>query len=210
MRADVSPASGDEGEGTTSAARNILYVIIILVSCVLIYFFAYRNMRFFKVPSASMEPTLRPHDYLLTLNHENYYRGDIVVFKDPTLEGGYLVKRIVGVGRDRVAVEGGALLINESYVSEPYVNELMDYRLPGVRVPEGHLFMLGDNRNNSDDGHSWNPKDRAHPVDKFVSEDTVVGKVHFVYLPFSRAQKVLAYPLENVRGDVKPIRRDRY
>lgn len=185
----------------SSGFRNGVYVFIILVSCVLIYFFTVRNMRFFKVPSSSMEPALFPRDYLLTLNHESYRRGEIVVLDDPELEGGYLVKRIVGVGSDRIAVEGGALILNGEYASEPYTQGPMAYRLQGLSVPEGHIFVLGDNRNNSDDGHSWDPADRRNPIEKFVKLDKVVGKVHFIYLPFGRMRRVFPYPLENVKGE---------
>jgi signal peptidase I len=143
-------------------------------------------MRFFEVPSGSMRPTLRESDYLVTLRQSEYRRGDIVVLREPD---GYAVKRIVGAGGDKVMVMDGALFINAGYASEPYIAEPMEYLLAPLAVPEGHVFVLGDNRNESDDGHLSRT---THPA------GDIVGRVRFRYYPYDRWGTVPSYPLRSV------------
>jgi len=160
-----------------------LVVFLVLVG----YFFGIRGMRFLRVPSASMEPTLMRGDQLVTLRESVYRRGDIVVVRD-TEEGGYMVKRIAGIGPDELLVRDGALYINGAYASEPYVEDPMVYNFPKpFRVPDGEAFLLGDNRNDSYDSS----------VDYHtVPLDDVVGKVVFIYFPYERWGPVRSYPLE--------------
>ena len=154
-------------------------VFIILISIPLIYLFGLRGMRFFMVPSASMDPTLLRGDYIVTLSEGEYHRGDIVVLDDPEEEGSYIVKRIVGLGGDSVAVAGGSLFINELSIKEPYILEPPLYFMPPVTVPPDSILVLGDNRNNSDDSHVW--LEKAQPISK------IVGRVRFIYYPYARA-----------------------
>ncbi len=174
-----------------SRGRLIYYTIILITAPILIYFFAVRDMRFFLVPSASMEPTLFPGDYLVTLSEDEYRRGDIVVMVDPTDPQSFIVKRIVGVAGDEVAIRGGALFINGSYASEPYVKELMMQQMEPIAVPEGGVFVLGDNRNHSEDGSEWR---RALRV------SSIIGKVRLRYLPVDRFGTLHGYPLINSEG----------
>ncbi len=180
-------------ESPVGPIRKTFYLIIIVASFFLIYLFGFREMRFFRVPSSSMQPTLRPNDLLLTLEESTYARGDIVVFMDPVDPEAYLVKRVVGIPGDTVAIESGGLILNGHYASEPYTSEPMRYSLtPPVRVGEGELFVLGDNRNASDDSHAWG---------KGIPYDSVVGKVRLIYLPLRRSQFVHGYPLINAAGN---------
>ena len=161
-------------------------VAILLLAVAGVYLFGYRGMRFFLVPSASMEPTLYNMDYILTLKYKAYRPGDVVVLRDPSDPKAYVVKRIVATGGDVVTIAGGALYLNGAYVSEPYVLELPEYELEPIRIAEGEVFVLGDNRNDSDDGHLWEDPDR--PV------TDVVGKVRFIYFPYHRAGTFDSYP----------------
>lgn len=156
------------------------------------YLFGYRHMRFFRIPSASMEPALYRVDQIVTLSQGAYERGDVVVLRDPAEQGAYLVKRIVGVGGDRLTVQRGGLFINGEYASEPYVAEPMHYQInESVLVPEGHVFLLGDNRNNSSDSH-----DRLESY----AVSNIVGQVVFIYYPYERWGPVSGYPLTNRLG----------
>lgn len=176
-----------------SRRRNVGYAVLLVVCLVLLYLLVGRNMKFFLVPSSSMEPTLLPADYLLTLAEDTYRRGDIIVFDDPVERGSHLVKRIVGLPGDVVRVFEGALYLNGEYASEPFTKEPMDYSMERFTVPENEVFVLGDNRNYSDDSHIW--------TDKSISLDTVVGRVRLVYLPFDRMHVVRRFPLVNVSGE---------
>lgn len=185
------------GESAPERARNSGFLALmkskrvgecslLAVCLVLLYLFWIREMRFFLVPSASMEPTLLVGDQLVTLSGKEYRRGDIVVLEDPEEAGGQLVKRIAGLGGERVHVQGGALRINGEYVSEPYIAEPMRYEMEGeVTVPEGHFFVLGDNRNNSDDSHTRGAT---------IPASDVIGKVRFIYYPYARFGPVRGYP----------------
>ena len=121
----------------------------------------------YDVPTGSMRPTIQEHDRILGTKFHYWLwapeRGDVVVFRTPPdvralqADGGSerLLKRIVAVAGDVVEVKGGALWVNGVRQEEPYLEDSPDYRMPRVRVPEGHVFVLGDNRNNSLDGHVW-------------------------------------------------------
>jgi signal peptidase I len=168
-----------------SAVRNVFfgrqsgYVAFIVLAVPVIYLFGFRHMSFFMVPSASMEPTLITGDHLVTFTEGQYGRGDVVVTEDPEEKGAFIVKRIVAVAGDTVAVDGGALYVNGGYVSEPYVKSPPQYLMPPYKLPEASVFLLGDNRNNSEDAHAWN--DKAMPV------KNIIGKVRFIYYPYNRA-----------------------
>jgi signal peptidase I len=124
-----------------------------------------------------MEPTLIPNDKLVTIRKAEYDRGDIVVLIDPTEEGSYLVKRIVAKGNDDIYVKRGAIMVNSKAIDEPYIKEAIDYDFGPYRIPEDHIFVLGDNRNNSEDGHHWGYG---------VPMDTIIGQVKYIYAPSAR------------------------
>jgi len=166
--------------------RTTVYVGILVVSGVLIYLFAYRQMQFFRIPSRSMEPTLLVGDYIVTLREPAYKTGDVVVARDPEMPGGYIVKRLIAEGGDKVRVGNGALFVNGVFTSEPYVKEPMNYSMAAYEVPANEVVLLGDNRNNSDDSHSW--PERCIPV------TSIVGRVQYIYLPFGRAGAVRPFP----------------
>lgn len=174
-----------------SKTRLVYYALILVTAPILIYLFAARDMRFFLVPSRSMEPTLFPGDYLLTLDEEQYHRGDVVVLVDPTDSAAYIVKRIVGVAGDTVQLDGGALYLNGAYASEPYVAEPIMHTMPPVPIPEDGVFVLGDNRNHSEDGSEWG---------KALRTQDIIGKVVLRYLPLDRFGRIGSYPLVNAEG----------
>ncbi len=181
--------NAEQGPRPMSRKRYSAYVVILLCAVVLLYLLVGRGMQFFLVPTNSMRPTFQPQDYILTLTERQYQRGDLVVLQDPMDHLGFVVKRIVGVGGDVVSVENNALHIDGQYVSEPYLMEpAIVYVFPPYQVPEDHVFLLGDNRNQSDDSTNW-PR-------RSVPEDTIVGKVRLIYLPLARMGRVSAYPLE--------------
>jgi signal peptidase I len=207
-----SPAAQDEDAASRPSGqpRGLVFLrfvfgrpggeaALVVLALLLMYLFAYRGMRFFLVPSSSMEPTLLREDQIVTLKEKTYARGDIIVLRDPEHEGDYIVKRIAGVSGDTVEVIGGAVLIDGAYLSEPYVLEPADYQLtPSVHVPEGHVFLLGDNRNDSDDSHLWERK--TLPV------ETIIGRVRFIYFPYSRLGPVHRTP--PVLADPALLRRE--
>lgn len=131
------------------------------------------------VPTGSMENTIMPGDRIIALRLTYYVsspeRGDIVVFRYPDDESVLYVKRVIGLPGETVEVKDGEVYINnsdtpldDSFVKEQPVGDFGPYE-----VPEGCYFMMGDNRNNSQDSRYW--------VNKYVEEDKILGKVYFKY-----------------------------
>ncbi len=166
-------------------------VVLLILMGLFAYAYGIRGMRFFLVPSRSMLPTLHVGDYLVVFPQKAYHRGDIVVLDDPTEKGAFLVKRIVAMPGEFIRIQNGAIYINGSYASEPYVSEPVSENLvPGYQCGPGEIFLLGDNRNDSEDCLTWK---RGVPL------KSVVGRVRFIYAPVSRMGVVHSYPLRTVR-----------
>lgn len=140
------------------------------------------------IPSASMEPTV-PTGARMLVNQMVYLWGepefqDIVVFEptDSTKaavgRSDDMLKRVIGLPGDVVQVVDSVLYINGAAIEEPYLQEPMLYEYGPITVPEGCVFLLGDNRNNSYDSHLWS--------DPFVPIDNVEGRALLLYWPFDR------------------------
>lgn len=133
-----------------------------------------------RVEGFSMVPTLQDGEFVL-VNRLAYQfgerqRGDIIVFHHPSGQKQEdLIKRIIGLPGDRVKAEGGSIYVNDVQLKEDtYIEAAPAYSGEWV-VPEGQLFVLGDNRNNSSDSHQWG----------FVQFDDVVGKAVVIYWPLN-------------------------
>ena len=137
----------------------------------------------FVIPSGSMEPTLQIGDRVLGNKFWFWFaephRKDIVIFSPPSsaeLAAGALIKRVIAVEGDVVEVRDNQVFVNGKPVTEPYVKERPQYVLPPTRVPQGTLFVLGDNRNASYDSHAWG----------FVPRSNLKAKAFARYWPLNR------------------------
>jgi signal peptidase I len=153
----------------------------------------------YRIPSSSMEPTLhcaRPDagceagfsDRVLACRFCYRFwspaRGDIIVFHTPPLAklrcgaGGTFVKRLIGLPGDVLAERDGFIYINGKKLNEPYIKPgRRDTRtIPGVHIPKGQYFMMGDNRASSCDSREWGT----------VPRKNLIGKVIATYWPPSR------------------------
>ena len=154
-----------EHERRRAALRTLLELpIILLVSFALVFGFVRPFVvEAFYIPSQSMVPTLRVGDRVLVnkfiYRFSEPQRGDIVVFRSVEGGGEDLIKRVVGVPGDEISVRGGTLYVNGERQREPYVNKKFPDRSTFARttVPQGHYFMMGDNRANSRDSRFFGP-----------------------------------------------------
>lgn len=137
------------------------------------------------IPTSSMAPTVEPGSRILVnrfvYRFNDVEAGDIIVF-EPTpstiVDLGLdddLLKRVIGMPGDTVEVKDGNLYINGTVTEESYISESMNYEYGPITVPEDCVFVLGDNRNYSNDSHAW--------TDPFVPIDNIKGKAFFTYWP---------------------------
>ena len=138
----------------------------------------------FVVPSGSMKPTIREGDHLLGAKFHYHLweprRGEVVVFRPPDearrlgrIDASRYVKRVIAIAGDEVEVREGAVFVNGEPLAEPYVAEPPGYSFPRSVVPESHVFVLGDNRNESLDSHRWG----------FLPQDALIAHVFARYWP---------------------------
>jgi len=155
------------------------FVLLVVLSVALLV--GMGGLSFYLVPTKSMVPTLMPDDHIVALTEAHYKRGDIIIIPDPESPGDYLVKRLIAFGGDEVAVRGGKLYVNGKAINEPYLREQMQYRMPPMKVGKGNVFLLGDNRNDSEDSHLWH---------KGLPLKEIKGKVVYIYSPAKRRRKI--------------------
>lgn len=132
-----------------------------------------------RVEGQSMEPNLHDNQRLI-IEKVSYYvhpprRGDIIVLKLPNHRSDALIKRVIGLPGETVEIRNGVVLINGEPLDEPYLNQSTYQGMPPRVVPEGEVFVLGDNRGFSNDSRSFG----------FVPFSDIVGRAWFRYWPLS-------------------------
>lgn len=147
------------------------------------------------IPSESMRPTLEIGDRLIVekISYRMHppRRGDIVVFDPPEAangNGNAFIKRVIGLPGERIDIHDGHVFINGKALVEPYIMEEPLYSppdwdslgIPGGVIPAGKVFVMGDNRNNSQDSHVWG----ALPI------QNIIGDTVFRFWPLNRIGEV--------------------
>jgi len=159
--------------------REIMdWLRILLLSFCVVYIFNTYIVVNANVPTGSMIPTIIPNEKILAnrlayTGDKSPQRGDIVIFHYPDNEEIIYVKRIIGISGDTIMIQDGQVYINDIKLVEPYIVSKPKGTYGPYEVPEGHYFMLGDNRNNSEDSRFWH--------NKYVEENKIIGKVMAKY-----------------------------
>lgn len=180
-------APAEQKSSTWQTAWSIIREVGETVLLTLIIFFIIQMfVRNFRVVGTSMVNNLQNGQYLIIdkvsynpilmkyLNIGGPQRGDVIVFKPPRYPGEDYVKRIIGLPGEKVQVIKGQVYINDKLLDEPFKPIQGSYTMPApVIVPENQVFVLGDNRNNSNDSHNWGPL----PI------ENIVGRAWISYWP---------------------------
>jgi len=179
----VEPTDQDApGKKARGFWRDLIETILMAVVLFLLLNAATSRVRVYNI---SMQPTLHEGN-LLVVNKLAYKlgepkHGDIIVFHyQGTVTEDY-IKRVIGLPGDVVKISGGVVRVNGQVITEPYIAELPGYT-GQWKVPEGEIFVLGDNRNHSSDSHDWG----------FVQQEWVVGKAIIIYWPLDRIRVLLS------------------
>lgn len=164
-----------------------------VIAAVLIFIALQATTQSFEIDGRSMFPTLEDQQRLLVnrfvysrspvslMGEEGYLfhgpqRGDVIVFQPPTNSTTDFVKRVIGVPGDTVDIRGGRVYVNGKLST--YVDDVTDERrffeYP-IQVPENEYFVMGDNRQASNDSRNWG----------YVHAEDIVGRAWFLYWPLS-------------------------
>ncbi len=171
---------------TTLGAEIKDWVISILIAVVLAFFIRYYIVELYMVEGPSMRPTLLNGERLV-VNKFIYrfkapQRGDVLVFRYPKDPSRDFIKRVVAVPGDSIEMKDGRIFLNGQLLNEPFILERTRGSFPLKEVPEGHIFVMGDNRNNSEDS-------RFSDVG-FVPFDLIKGKAVVVFWPLDQMKSL--------------------
>jgi signal peptidase I len=186
-----------------------------VILALLIFFSVKAVVQNFRVEGASMQPSLETKQYLL-VNKAIYFRvnmdrihrflpfvpedgdgvrrhlfraprrGDVIVFHFPCEKNREFIKRVIGVPGDTVEIRDSQVFINGGPLVEDFTSGPPNYTYGPRTVPPGHYFVLGDNRVNSFDSHTWGTSCTARPEAErdFVPEENIIGQAWLSYWPW--------------------------
>lgn len=153
--------------------KNLIFLGLIFL---LGYIFGVKQVKFLKVISSSMEPTLNIGDKIISVKVEEFKRKDIVALYPPMGKKEILIKRVIGLPGEKLKIEKGYVYINGEKIEEPYIREKPNYQINEIEIPYNSYFLLGDNRNESEDSSLWGP----------VKKENLIGKVICRYSPLKK------------------------
>jgi signal peptidase I len=168
-------------------------VLLTLAIAIVLFFGLQLMVQSYIIKESSMEPNFYEGERLLvnkvTYRFNGPQMGDVIVFHPPppyNQEGTNFIKRVIALPGDTVEVRGEAVYVNGVKLDEPYVTQRPDYTLSLETVPEGSYFVLGDNRNVSNDSHTgW-----------VVPRQNIVGRAWIILWPPVRWGLAPNYPLQ--------------
>jgi len=164
-------------------------ILITFILALLIFACIRLTVQSFRVEGISMLPGIQDGQYILVNKATYFFRepqqGEVIVFRSPQQAKADLIKRVIALPGDKVEIVDGSVLVNGITLDEPYVSEAPLYSLTQTQVPEDNYFVLGDNRNHSQDSHTgWT-----------VPHDYILGKAWITLWPPKQWGAIKHYPL---------------
>ena len=174
-------------EKETSTASEIKdWIVSIVVAVALAMFIRTFIVELYVVDGPSMRPTLESEERLVVNKFIYRFRppekGEVLVFQYPRDPSRDFIKRVIAVPGDTIEIKDGKVFLNQQLLSEDYILEKTLTNYPLSTVPAGHIFVMGDNRNNSEDS-------RFADVG-FVPYDLIKGKAMVVFWPVAEAKSL--------------------
>jgi len=174
-------------------AREIVETLALTLIIFLVIHFTIQN---YQVDGSSMESSLHNNEYVL-VNKQAYLfqppaRGDVIVFYWPVDTTKDLIKRVIGLPGDTIVTTSSTVQVDGVVLHEPYVK--VPFNLEGRQwvVPPNDYFVMGDNRQFSDDSRDWG----------FVPKSYIIGKAVMIYWPLGNWQFINTY--SSVYSNIKP------
>ena len=167
---------------TSTAAEIKDWIVSIVVAVALAMFIRTFIVELYVVDGPSMRPTLESEERLVVNKFIYRFRvpekGEVLVFQYPRDPSRDFIKRVIATPGDTIEIREGRVLVNDQLLTEDYILEKTRSEYPKSTVPEGRIFVMGDNRNNSEDS-------RFADVG-FVPYDLIKGKAVLVFWPISQ------------------------
>lgn len=162
------------------------WIISILIAVVLAFFIRYFIVELYMVEGPSMRPTLVDGERLVVnkfiYRFKQPVRGEIIIFKFPADQSRDFIKRVIAIPGDTIEIKDGRVFVNGQLLNETYILEKTRGSYPLATVPSGHIFVMGDNRNNSEDS-------RFADVG-FVPYELIKGKAVVVFWPLDQMKSL--------------------
>ncbi len=174
---EINDAKGKKDNSIWSFVWEVIETAVIT----LILFMAIRQVAVnYRIEGSSMYPTLHNRQ-LIFVERVSYHlhppeRGDIIVFDYPLNPKVRFVKRVIGLPGETISVHDGKVYIDGKPLDEPYVREPIRGTLSPTKVSPRQVFVMGDNRNHSNDSRSWGPLDDSY----------IMGRAFLSYWPPAR------------------------
>lgn len=177
---DTDKRKENRAELKRKVVKEVFSYVVILAAAVIIAFcvnkFVIINAH---VPTSSMDPTISINDKLignrLAYLFKNPERGDIIIFKFPDDESQIFIKRVIGLPGETIQIVEGELFIDGELMEEDYIKDSMRGNYGPYEVPDNSYFVLGDNRNVSEDSRFWK--------NTYVRKNKILAKAWFSYSP---------------------------
>ena len=155
------------------------WVVSIVIAVVLAMIIRTFVVELYLVDGPSMRPTLQ-HAQRLVVNKFIYHfrapeKGEVLIFRYPKDPSRDFIKRVIAVPGDTIEIKDGNVFVNGELQNEDYILSKCRGDYPKSTIPEGHIFVMGDNRNNSEDSR--------FPDVGFVPFDLIKGKAMLVFWP---------------------------